>query len=455
MSYCINPVCSQPNNPPQTNICQTCGSQILLRDRYRVLKLLSKGKFGATFLAQDHSLPSHPLCVLKQLRPATTESRIVEMAQELFEREVKTLDQIGNHPQVPRLLDYCEDAQPPYFVEQYIRGLTLAQEIKQSGPMCEEQVKGFLSEILPLLEFIHNQQIIHRDIKPANIIRNHSDGKLVLIDFGAVTVNHCQDPGKPLEESTWTDKSIGTEGFMPPEQINMRPVFASDIYALGATCICLLTGRRPNNLKYSPVTCELVLPEDIQLSEYFTKVLNKMLESSVRYRYKSAQEVLQALEFDASSSSLPPTTNEKLAKLDASDILTAYKRDKRNFSYQDLRELNLSQANLSGGIFHHTQLAKTNFQGADLSNAVFCEASLTESNLREANLVKAHLSYADLSGADLRGANLSDANLYNANLKKANLCGANLSNTQITKEQLTQAKINWKTVLPTGKQVFW
>ena len=224
MSYCINPVCSRPKNPPQANICQTCGSQILLRDCYRVLKPLSLGKFGATFLAQDHSLPSHPLCVIKQLRPATTESRILEMAEVLFEREATTLAQIGNHSQVPRLLEYCKDAQPPYFVEQYISGLTLAQEIKQSGPMGEEQVKQFLREILPLLAFIHSQQIIHRDIKPANIIRDSSDNKFVLVDFGAVSVNHCQDPYQPLEESTWTDKSIGTEGFMPPEQINLRPV---------------------------------------------------------------------------------------------------------------------------------------------------------------------------------------------------------------------------------------
>ncbi|NEQ70462.1 MAG: serine/threonine protein kinase, partial [Symploca sp. SIO2D2] len=87
MSYCINPVCSQPKNPPQADICQTCGEQLLLHERYRVLKPLSRGKFGATFLAQDHSLPNHPLCVIKQLRPATTESRILEMAEVLFERE--------------------------------------------------------------------------------------------------------------------------------------------------------------------------------------------------------------------------------------------------------------------------------------------------------------------------------------------------------------------------------
>jgi serine/threonine-protein kinase len=83
-------------------------------------------------------------------------------------------------------LDYFEDNEQFYLVQEYISGSTLQQEVKRSGPLSEAGVKQFLSEILPCLQYIHSQQVIHRDIKPANLIRREQDRKLVLIDFGAV-----------------------------------------------------------------------------------------------------------------------------------------------------------------------------------------------------------------------------------------------------------------------------
>jgi serine/threonine-protein kinase len=441
------------------DICQDCRSELFLRDcierkafgeRYRILKMMGRGRFGVTFLAQDESLPSHPHCVIKQLRPTTSESHIIEIAQVLFKREAETLKQIGNHPQVPQLLEYCEEAQPPYFVEQYINGLTLRQEIRQSGTLGETEVKQFLIEMLPVLEFIHSQKLIHRDIKPSNIVRRQQDNQLVLIDFGAV--KNCQDdPENSSEQTTWTDTSIGTQGFAPPEQIAMRPVFASDIYALGVTCIYLLTGKLPTHFPYEPTTCQMVWQPYVQISDQFTEVLNKMLEPSVRYRYQSAQEVLNAIDSLDAKSHL---------------LLESYKNGERNFAFQNMSGLNLQDTNLSGGLFYSSKLAKTNFQGADLSDAYFGQANLNQANLRNANLGGASFSNADLSGADLqgadlrfaylsnaniKGANLCGANLSNANIKGANLCGANLSNAIITEEQLAVVKKNWTTVLPNGR----
>ena len=287
------------------DVCQACKSKLLLRDRYRGLSALGQGGFGATFLAQDESLPGEPSCVIKQLRPTMTVAHILPMARELFEREARTLGKIGNHPQVPRLLDYFEDNHQFYLVQEYISGSTLQQEVKRSGPLSEAGVKQFLSEMLPLLEFIHNQKLIHRDIKPANIIRREQDSKLVLIDFGAV--KNCQDdPYNILELTTWTDISIGTKGFAPPEQLEMRPVYASDIYALGVTCIYLLTGKSPRNLPYNMKTCEMVWKEYVQVSDHFAEVLNKMLEGAVRHRYQSAIDVLRALDSEPAHNSLEP-----------------------------------------------------------------------------------------------------------------------------------------------------
>ncbi|WP_339367216.1 serine/threonine-protein kinase, partial [Picosynechococcus sp. PCC 7002] len=186
MSYCINPKCSNPKNPLKARVCGTCGSSLILRQRYKPLKSLGHGGFGATFLAVDLNLPGKPSCVIKQLRLASNVPHLFQMARELFEREAETLGRIGNHPQVPRLLDYFEDDNHFYLVQEYVKGNNLQQEVKKNGPFSEAGARQFLSEVLPVIQYIHSQQVIHRDIKPANLIRRDQDKKLVLIDFGAV-----------------------------------------------------------------------------------------------------------------------------------------------------------------------------------------------------------------------------------------------------------------------------
>lgn len=233
MSYCLNSTCQSPENPNSVAQCQSCGSPLQkLRDRYRVTQALAQGGFGATFLAQDDSLPGQPWCVIKQLRPSINTPDILPMARELFAREAQTLGKIGNHPQVPRLLDYFETDREFYLVQEFVNGLTIQQEIKRKGPMSEAGIKQFLSEILGILKYIHSQQVIHRDIKPNNLIRRSEDGRLVLIDFGAVKNQVSKTYSSQIENTTLTAFSVGTNGFAPPEQIAMRPVYASDIYAV-------------------------------------------------------------------------------------------------------------------------------------------------------------------------------------------------------------------------------
>jgi serine/threonine-protein kinase len=261
------------------------------------MKALGQGGFGATFLARDQALPGEPSCVLKQLRPSKVTPQVVQMAREFFETEAFTLRKIGNHPQVPRLLDYFEDHRQFYLVQEYIHGITLQQEVKRNGVFSEAGVKQFLSDILPLLQYIHERKVIHRDIKPANIIRRAQDGRLVLIDFGAVN-NQVSQLANQSEQTTLTAYAIGTPGFAPAEQMALRPVFASDIYATGVTCIYLLSGKSPKDLDYSPTTGKMLWEQLVKTSDHLTIVLRKMLEVSVRHRYQSAEEVLRALELE-------------------------------------------------------------------------------------------------------------------------------------------------------------
>jgi len=494
MSYCLNPACPNPENPDHTDLCQTCGSNLLLRDRYRSLKPLGQGGFGATFLAKDQLLPGEPSCVIKQLRPNATAPHIFQMARELFAREAKTLGQIGSHPQVPRLLDYFEDHQQFYLVQEYVSGDTLQREVKQNGPFSEEGVKQFLSEILPVLEYIHSQKVIHRDIKPANLIRRSQDRKLVLIDFGAVKNQVNPPTGNSSDQTALTAYAIGTPGFAPPEQMAMRPVYASDIYAVGVTCIYLLSGKSPKDLDYNPSTGEMLWEKHVRmvnhLSDHFAAVLRKMLEVSVKHRYQSANDVLKALELEPYLDSLaqgmitgpsgnshspnskglgPNSFNSGGSSKGNSSANSANSVSKAAMAIRARRtRLEGTGFDLHSGISGYRSGSSKNTPGGYNSdnNTVgkakvvkrkldaqevqtsyskgrrdFAQQNLSLLNLPKANLSEAIFHQARLNRTNLQGANLFHADFGRASLNQANLRDANLGKAYLSYADLEGADL--------------
>jgi len=471
-----------------------------MRDRYRGLKSLGQGGFGATFLAIDLGLPGHPCCVIKQLRPSSTDPNVFQMAKELFEREAQTLGRIGNHPQVPRLLDYFEYNKDFYLVQEFVSGHNLQQEIKRNGPVSEAGARQFLSEILPMLQYIHSQQVIHRDIKPANLIRREQDKKLVLIDFGAVKNQvNPQAAANTSDQTALTSFAIGTPGFAPPEQMALRPVYASDVYALGVTCIYLLTGKSPKDLDYNPKTGEMVWQKYVDISESLAKVLRKMLEVSVRHRYQSADDVLRALDMepyldslaqglisaptkdrddglpssgrDAQSGGTPTSATQRLAMairakrarkdqsgggrgrmgrvnplagnsyLDRSRT-TGPKSQGSRKKKTKLDAETLLDAYVKGRRdFAQQNLTSLNLQEANLSGGIFHQSKLMRVNFQGANLTHADFGRANLMQAVLRDANLGRAYLSYANLEKADLRGADLSYASLTYANLKGANL--------------
>jgi serine/threonine-protein kinase len=285
------------DNPQhQTQLAQLCGTEQLFRNRYQLLRTLGRGGFGVTYLAKDASLPNSPLCVIKLLCPKVSNPVVLQRACQRFEREAKILSQLGSHAQIPRLLDYFQVDGEFYLVQEYIRGRTLAREIKTKGTLSELEVKNFLREILPVLSYIHEHQVIHRDIKPPNIIRCQDDGRLVLIDFGAVKEQFVH-VSQNTQRGT-TTHFVGTLGFAPPEQLALRATFSSDIFALGVTCLYMLTGKPPMEFSYDATTGEVNWQEYVNVSEHFGKILDKMLKVSVRDRYQSADEILRILNLE-------------------------------------------------------------------------------------------------------------------------------------------------------------
>jgi serine/threonine protein kinase len=185
--------------------------------------------------------------VVKQLKPQTSQPETLAMARRLFDTEAEVLYQLGNHDQIPRLLAHFEDNEEFYLAQEFIEGEPLTKEFAKGQPWTESQVIELLQDILQVLAFVHEQQVIHRDIKPPNLIRRQGDGKIVLIDFGAVKQVSTQVVNPETGETNLTI-SIGTKGYMPNEQLAGTPRFSSDVYAAGMLGIQALTGVHPKSM---------------------------------------------------------------------------------------------------------------------------------------------------------------------------------------------------------------
>lgn len=289
MSYCLNPNCRNQQNSDSINFCVTCGAKLLLRERYRAIKPIGQGGFGRTFLAIDEDKPSKPRCVIKQFFPLVQGANNAQKAAELFNQEAIQLDELGKHPQIPELLAYFTQDNQQYLIQEFIDGQTLAQELAQKGVFNENQIRQLLNDLLSILQFVHNRQVIHRDIKPDNIIRKTSNNKLFLVDFGAAKTIASAALQK-------TGTSIGSPEYVAPEQSRGRAVFSSDIYSLGVTCINLLTKMSPFDL-YNLEEDTWVWRQFLEhpVSDSLSSILDKMLENAINKRYQSAAEILKDL----------------------------------------------------------------------------------------------------------------------------------------------------------------
>lgn len=492
MSYCVNPSCTQPKNPANVAVCQACGSKLTLCDRYQILGILGKGGFGATFVAINRFGDDKTPCVVKQLRPSSNDPGVYKMAKELFEREAQTLARVGDHPQVPKLLDYFEDNQQFYLVQEYVKGHNLHQEVKRNGPFSEAGVRQFLSEILPILQYIHSQKMIHRDIKPANLIRRETDRKLVLIDFGAVKnqVNTIVT-NNSSSQTALTAFAVGTAGFAPPEQMAMRPVYASDIYAVGVTCIYLLTSKSPKDLGCDASTGEILWEKYVSVSQSFAQVLKTMLEVSVRHRYKSADEVLEALDllpyaesleqslitapitidketgashlhhsqsFNGTYSQFPTPTTSKIVRRNRSrqtppttpEVETLNGTIGYSINASQLRNNELSQIKNKAttrldakAIKDSYGKGKRDFGQQELNYLNLSKMNLSGSNFYQSQLIGVNFLGSDLSNADFGRANLTLAIFRNANLVKAYLGYADLESADLRGADLSCAHLRY------------
>src|ERR687886_2160286 len=265
----------------------------LLDRRYQVIQVLSGGGFGKTYIAEDTRRPNNPKCVVKHLTPASNDPNYLQTARRLFISEAETLEQLGNHDQIPRLLAYFEEDQEFYLVQEFIEGHTLTQELQPGQRWEESRVMTLLEEVLSILDFVHSHGVIHRDIKPDNLIRRKSDNKLVLVDFGAVKQIRTQFAATQGRASNTV--AIGTPGYMASEQALGQPRPTSDIYALGIIGIQALTGLMPVNFQEDLSTGEILWQHLVPVSRGLASLLSKMVRYHFKDRYQSAAEALESL----------------------------------------------------------------------------------------------------------------------------------------------------------------
>ncbi|WP_331280966.1 serine/threonine-protein kinase [Fischerella sp. PCC 9605] len=263
-----------------------------LGGRYQILQQIGEGGFSVTFLAEDIQRPGNPKCVVKQFKPKATDPYTLQEARRLFNQEAEILENLGKHDQIPRLLAHFEENQEFYLVQEYIEGHDLSKELLPSKKLSEAYVFKLLQDILEVLIFVHQQGVIHRDIKPSNIIRRQ-DGKIVLIDFGAVKQISTQIVNSQGQKHKTV--AIGTAGYMPSEQSNGHPDFRSDIYAVGIIGIQALTGIPPLQLSKDTNTGEIIWRNQAQVRQELADILDQMVRYDFRDRYQSAEEALQAL----------------------------------------------------------------------------------------------------------------------------------------------------------------
>jgi eukaryotic-like serine/threonine-protein kinase len=264
----------------------------VLNNRYRIVKLLGQGGFGAVYRAWDTNL-ERPRALKENLDTSPE-------AQRQFKREAQMLCDL-TRSNLPKVIDhFVIQGQGQYLVMEFVEGEDLGTMLeKAGGPLPEAQVLDWASQVCDALEYLHSRKppIIHRDIKPANI-KITPEGKAMLVDFGIAKV---YDPNL----STTAGARAVTPGYSPQEQYGIGTTDArTDIYALGATLYHLLTGKQPPESVQRTIGIQLEPPSKLNpvISVNAQNAILKAMEPVPDNRYQSIGDFHQALLAESSQS---------------------------------------------------------------------------------------------------------------------------------------------------------
>ncbi|AUX47187.1 protein kinase [Sorangium cellulosum] len=253
-----------------------------LRDgRYVITRALGEGAQGHTLEAVDKRLGKLVAIKRFQIRGASSWKGV-----ELAEREARVLSSLS-HPSLPAYFDHFEEDGALFLVMEKIDGESLGAMRRRRAVLGRDEIVRFLRDASGVLDYLHGRAppVIHRDIKPNNVIRR-PDGSFAIVDFGAV-----RDRLRPEGGST----VVGTFGYMAPEQFQGRALAASDVYAVGATAMCLLTGEEPENLPHRGLAIDVPAALGGRADPRLVKALSAMLEPDPDRRAARIAPLLEGL----------------------------------------------------------------------------------------------------------------------------------------------------------------
>ncbi len=436
---------------------------------YQIIRKMERRQQEGEVVYQGLALTQDQKVVIKEFCFADNDANWAGF--EAYEREVEILRQL-QHPRIPRYIDALETPKGFCLITEYQDGQSLAER----RSFTPEQIKQIAVSILEILVYLqkHTPPIIHGNIKPENILVDtcsHNDRfpAAYLINFGSARTGI---------ENSLSEGLSGTPGFMPPEQeLNNTVAINSDLYSLGVTLICLLTGTRSTDVRKLidrdyRFQVKKLMP---QLSTLFTMWLEKMISPNAKDRFEDAAAALAALKpipvfgdaanFKNVAMAINPVKISPavgLASIGAiallASSLTFFRQQPKQTHFQRKEKLKqeiaikaisgqsaIEQLQATGECpgcsFRGANLPAIKVEDAYLRDANFSKANLRGIDFREARLQNANLRDAQLQGANLIKAKLQQANLYRAHLEGANLMSSDLQNTRFEEAFLSGANL--------------
>lgn len=307
--YCFNPNCRSPRNPSDNPCCQSCGLPLALANRYRAIDILGQGCCSRTWLAMDQAVNLPISCVIKQVwhQPPKDTRRLLAAPSDRSQSLDQALEQVSHCPQLPRCLNQFEQDNKLYLVQEYIAGENLATVLARRGTFSTAEIGQILETLLPVIQQLHDCGIVHGDIKPENMIRRTattSDSSCQRLDDLVLVDVYTRQP-TIAAWATQLTPAIGSPAYAAPEQLQGHPIFASDFYSLGVTCIHLLTGIHPFNLfdamNHDWVWRSYWLPDDKPTQDRWAdlrlaELLDRLIAPDLDQRLSSARGVLTELQ---------------------------------------------------------------------------------------------------------------------------------------------------------------
>ena len=296
-----------------------------LSNRYRIECHLKSGGFGNTYMAIDERFNASVAIkelyieeICGRVKDSTmvilslgTNQKTFQSHKERFVKEAYRLFQFS-HPNVVKVTDVFEENGTAYYVMEYIDGMSLQDIVMKYGSLTEDSLMPYLDQILSALNYVHSKGVLHLDLKPGNIMLDKS-GRIVLIDFGA---SKQFESVRGNEKSSTLSASAYTVGYAAPEQtgsVDDKVGSYSDIYSLGATIYCLLSGVRP---KSPNEIMNEGLPQIESISPMMRNVITAAMAYRINDRIQSVQKFYECFNVGSNLNPNPnPNPNPKYKRL--------------------------------------------------------------------------------------------------------------------------------------------